>query len=125
MTDTPLEESLVRLVRCYHQYAAREGDVETLSLQELKALLEDNAPRFLGSLVSWSGLRGGGAPAVVGGRGGSWGGWEDFTPEGSAVGGVCPPRLLHGPAPARASPIPETPSQPQTCLFCPVWLLTG
>ncbi|ELK02852.1 protein S100-A15A [Pteropus alecto] len=50
MTDTPVEESLVQLVRCYHRYAAREGDVETLSLQELKALLEDNTPRFLGSL---------------------------------------------------------------------------
>lgn len=59
MTDTPVEESLVQLVRCYHQYAAREGDVETLSLQELKALLEDNVPRFLDSLVSESGLRGG------------------------------------------------------------------
>lgn len=55
MTDTPVEESLVQLVRCYHQYAAREGDVETLSLQELKALLEDNVPRFLDSLVSRSG----------------------------------------------------------------------
>lgn len=59
MTDTPVEESLIQLVRCYHQYAAREGDVETLSLQELKALLEDNVPRFLDSLVSGSGLRGG------------------------------------------------------------------
>lgn len=50
MTDTPVEESLVQLVRCYHRYAAREGDVETLSLQELKALLEDNVPRFLDSM---------------------------------------------------------------------------
>ncbi|KAK1329051.1 hypothetical protein QTO34_011223 [Cnephaeus nilssonii] len=50
MTDTPVEESLFRIIHSYHQYAAREGDVETLSLEELKALLMDNVPRFMESL---------------------------------------------------------------------------
>lgn len=51
MTGTPMEESLIQIIHCYHQYAAREGDVETLSLEELKALLMDNVPRFMESLV--------------------------------------------------------------------------
>ncbi|XP_039316158.1 protein S100-A15A [Saimiri boliviensis] len=50
MTDTPVEESLFQIIRCFHQYAARQGDVETLSLQELQALLMDNVPRFMDSL---------------------------------------------------------------------------
>ncbi|KAK1329011.1 hypothetical protein QTO34_011182 [Cnephaeus nilssonii] len=50
MTATPIEESLFRIIHSYHQYAAREGDVETLSLEELKALLMDNVPRFMESL---------------------------------------------------------------------------
>ncbi|XP_053447879.1 protein S100-A15A [Nycticebus coucang] len=50
MTDTKVEESLFQIIHCYHQYAAREGDVETLSLEKLKALLVDNVPRFMGSL---------------------------------------------------------------------------
>lgn len=50
MPDTPVEESLFQLIRCYHLYAAREGDTETLSLEELKALLTDNVPRFMESL---------------------------------------------------------------------------
>ncbi|XP_012646627.1 protein S100-A15A [Microcebus murinus] len=50
MTDTPVEESLFQIIHCYHQYAAREGDVETLSLEEFKALLMDNVPRFMESL---------------------------------------------------------------------------
>ncbi|KAF3822873.1 hypothetical protein GH733_010309, partial [Mirounga leonina] len=44
MTHTPVEESLFQIIYCYHEYAAREGDVETLSLEELKALLMDNVP---------------------------------------------------------------------------------
>lgn len=51
MTHTPVEESLFQIIRCYCQYAAREGDVETLSLEELKALLLDNVPCFMESLV--------------------------------------------------------------------------
>lgn len=51
MPDTPVEESLFQIIHCYHQYAAREGDVETLSLEELKALLTDNVPRFMETLV--------------------------------------------------------------------------
>ena len=51
MTDTPVEESLFQIIHCYHQYAAREGDLETLSLEELKALLVDNVPRFVGTMV--------------------------------------------------------------------------
>lgn len=51
MPDTPVEESLFQIIHCYHQYAAREGDVETLSLEELKALLMDNVPRFMEALV--------------------------------------------------------------------------
>ncbi|XP_061024399.1 protein S100-A15A-like [Dama dama] len=51
MTDTPVEESLFQIIHCYHEYAAREGDVETLSLEELKALLMDNVPRFMETLV--------------------------------------------------------------------------
>ncbi|XP_033703999.1 protein S100-A15A-like [Tursiops truncatus] len=50
MTDTPVEESLFQIIHCYHQYAAREGDLETLSLEELKALLMDNVPRFVETL---------------------------------------------------------------------------
>ncbi|XP_032120797.1 protein S100-A15A [Sapajus apella] len=50
MTDTPVEESLFQIIRCFHQYAALQGDVETLSLQELQALLMDNVPRFMDSL---------------------------------------------------------------------------
>ncbi|KAL4699106.1 hypothetical protein H8959_011763 [Pygathrix nigripes] len=50
MTDTPVEESLFQIIHCFHQYAARQGDVETLSLQELQALLMDNVPRFMDSL---------------------------------------------------------------------------
>ncbi|XP_057604054.1 protein S100-A15A isoform X2 [Hippopotamus amphibius kiboko] len=50
MTDTPVEESLFQIIHCYHQYAARDGDMETLSLEELKALLMDNVPRFMESL---------------------------------------------------------------------------
>lgn len=85
MTDTPVEESLFHLLRCYHLYAAREGDVETLSLEELKALLTDNVPQFMESLVSGGvgagsvGLEVGvsvqGAPpgALHSGEGGCWG----------------------------------------------------
>ncbi|XP_021537549.1 protein S100-A15A-like [Neomonachus schauinslandi] len=51
MTHTPVEESLFQIIYCYHEYAAREGDVETLSLEELKALLMDNVPCFMESLV--------------------------------------------------------------------------
>ncbi|TKC38154.1 hypothetical protein EI555_010732 [Monodon monoceros] len=50
MTDTPVEEFLFQIIHCYHQYAAREGDLETLSLEELKALLMDNVPRFVETL---------------------------------------------------------------------------
>ncbi|XP_055978762.1 protein S100-A15A [Sorex fumeus] len=50
LMDTPVEESLFQIIHCYHHYAAREGDVETLSLDELKALLLDNVPRFMDSL---------------------------------------------------------------------------
>ncbi|KFO24862.1 protein S100-A7A [Fukomys damarensis] len=50
MPHTPVEESLFSIIRCYHRYAAREGDVETLSLEELKALLMDNVPCFMESL---------------------------------------------------------------------------
>uniref|UniRef100_F6SN37 Protein S100-A8 n=1 Tax=Equus caballus TaxID=9796 RepID=F6SN37_HORSE len=57
MTDTPAEESLFQIIHCYHQYAAREGDVETLSLEELKALLMDNVPRFMESLTYGTGAR--------------------------------------------------------------------
>lgn len=49
--DTPVEVSLFQIIHCYHHYAAREGDVETLSLDEFKALLMDNVPRFMDSLV--------------------------------------------------------------------------
>lgn len=67
MTDTPVEESLFQIIHSFHQYAAREGDVETLSLEELKALLRDNVPRFMESLVR-------GAWGQVGGvEGGLWG----------------------------------------------------
>ncbi|XP_045839536.1 uncharacterized protein LOC123928425 isoform X3 [Meles meles] len=48
---TRTEESLFQIIACYHQYAAREGNVETLSLEELKALLMDNVPHFMESLV--------------------------------------------------------------------------
>ncbi|XP_060057520.1 protein S100-A15A-like isoform X2 [Erinaceus europaeus] len=48
--DTPVEVSLLRIIHCFHQYAAREGDVETLSLQELHALLSENLPRFMDGL---------------------------------------------------------------------------
>lgn len=57
MTDTPVEESLFQIIHSYHQYAAREGDVETLSLEELKALLMDNVPRFMESLVRGAWVR--------------------------------------------------------------------
>ncbi|XP_066111306.1 protein S100-A15A-like isoform X2 [Saccopteryx bilineata] len=50
MMDTPVEESLFQIIHSFHQYAAQEGDVETLSLEELKALLMDNVPRFMESL---------------------------------------------------------------------------
>jgi hypothetical protein len=57
MPDTPVEESLFQIIHCYHQYAAREGDMETLSLEELKALLMDNVPRFMETLVRRPGIR--------------------------------------------------------------------
>ena len=57
MRDTEVEESLFQIIHSYHQYAAREGDVETLSLEELKALLMDNVPRFMDSLVCGPGVR--------------------------------------------------------------------
>ena len=57
MRDTAVEESLFQIIHSYHQYAAREGDVETLSLEELKALLMDNVPRFMDSLVCGPGVR--------------------------------------------------------------------
>ncbi|KAL0591121.1 Protein S100-A15A [Plecturocebus cupreus] len=50
MTDTPVEESLFQIIHCFHQYAAWQGDVETLSLQELQALLTDSVPRFMDGL---------------------------------------------------------------------------
>lgn len=61
MTDTPVEESLFQIIHSFHQYAAREGDVETLSLEELKALLMDNVPRFMETLVR-----------------GAWGQWVEW-----------------------------------------------
>lgn len=56
--DTPVEESLFQIIHCYHQYAAREGDVETLCPEELTAFLVDNMPRFMESLVRgvWGGV---------------------------------------------------------------------
>ena len=57
MRDTEVEESLFQIIHSYHQYAAQEGDVETLSLEELKALLMDNVPRFMDSLVRGPGVR--------------------------------------------------------------------
>ncbi|XP_028910544.1 protein S100-A15A-like [Ornithorhynchus anatinus] len=48
--DTPVEESIFHIIRCYHHYAAREGDVETLTLQELTDLLTDNVPQFFTNL---------------------------------------------------------------------------
>lgn len=53
MPNTLVEESLFSIIHCYHQYAARGGDVETLSLEELKALLMDNVPHFMDTLVCW------------------------------------------------------------------------
>nr|XP_006976291.2 protein S100-A15A isoform X1 [Peromyscus maniculatus bairdii] len=50
MPDTPVEDSLFQIIHCFHHYAAREGDVETLSLEELKALLLDSVPRFMDTL---------------------------------------------------------------------------
>lgn len=59
MPDTPVEDSLFQIIHCFHHYAAREGDKETLSLEELKALLLDSVPRFMDTLVcrvwGWSG----------------------------------------------------------------------
>lgn len=59
MPDTPVEDSLFQIIHCFHHYAAREGDVETLSLEELKSLLLDSVPRFMDTLVgrvwAWSG----------------------------------------------------------------------
>uniref|UniRef100_H0XK75 EF-hand domain-containing protein n=1 Tax=Otolemur garnettii TaxID=30611 RepID=H0XK75_OTOGA len=46
MMDMKVQESLFQIIHCYHQYAAREGDMKTLSLEELKALLMDNVPGF-------------------------------------------------------------------------------
>lgn len=59
MPDTPVEDSLFQIIHCFHHYAAREGDVETLSLEELKALLLESVPRFMDTLVcqvwGWNG----------------------------------------------------------------------
>ncbi|XP_074205182.1 protein S100-A15A-like [Camelus bactrianus] len=48
--DTPVEGPLFQIIHCYHQHAAREGDMEALLLEELKALLMDNVPHFMESL---------------------------------------------------------------------------
>lgn len=56
MPDTPVEDSLFQIIHCFHHYAAREGDKETLSLEELKALLLDSVPRFMDTLVCSLGL---------------------------------------------------------------------
>ncbi|XP_021105087.1 protein S100-A7, partial [Heterocephalus glaber] len=45
-----VEESLFNTIHCCHQYAAREGDVGTLFLEELKALLMDSVPRCVETL---------------------------------------------------------------------------
>ncbi|XP_043819961.1 protein S100-A15A-like [Dromiciops gliroides] len=50
MPDTPVEDSIFHIIHCYHLYAAREGDVDTLSLDELNALLTENMPRFMEGL---------------------------------------------------------------------------
>lgn len=79
MTDTPVEESLFQIIHCYHEYAAREGDVETLSLEELKALLTDNVPRFMETLVrgvGWGYVKRG----VACGAGSEWCGWRYRKP---------------------------------------------
>jgi len=73
MTDTPVEESLFQIIHCYHEYAAREGDAETLSLEELKALLMDNVPRFMETLVRGAGC-GYIKYGVACGAGSDWGG---------------------------------------------------
>lgn len=57
MTNTPVEESLLQIIRSFHQYAARGGDVETLTLEQLKALLMDSVPRFMESLVRGARVR--------------------------------------------------------------------
>lgn len=113
MTDTPVEESLFQLIHCYHQYAAREGDVETLSLEELKALLMDTAPRFMERLVGQGSEVGG--CCVVGSEGVGAGSisQENFTwRRGSAKGRICgqgedgprPAFLLKLPAWTHSSP---------------------
>ncbi|XP_004629773.1 protein S100-A15A-like [Octodon degus] len=50
MPHMPMEESLFNIIHLYHQYAAHGGDVETLSLEELKALLMDHVPHFMETL---------------------------------------------------------------------------
>ncbi|KAB1260201.1 Protein S100-A15A [Camelus dromedarius] len=50
--DTPVEGPLFQIIHCYHQQAAREGDMEALLLEELKALLMDNVPHFMESLAT-------------------------------------------------------------------------
>nr|XP_031544709.1 protein S100-A4-like isoform X2 [Vicugna pacos] len=50
--DTPVERSLFQIIHCYHQHAAREGDTEALSREELKALLMDDVPHFMESLAT-------------------------------------------------------------------------
>lgn len=81
-----MEGSLFQIIACYHQYAAREGDVETLSLEELKALLMDNVPHFMESLVGgvWGQV---GMKCRVGGEAGSSG-------EGRGMGSCLPGEFL-------------------------------
>lgn len=88
MTYTPVEESLFQIIHSYHQYAAREGDAETLSLEELKALLTDTVPHFMEGLVRgvWGQV---GTKARLGcGEGSEWGGCRCRKPSPKRISRV-------------------------------------